>query len=141
MLKLHVKLAAAVALVIAGSALAADPAQITWKKITLTEQFHAEGANYADFNKDGKLDVVVGPWWYEGPDFTKKHQIYAPTGKLPDKSYDPHGYSDNFLTYCYDFNGDGYPDVLVYPFRRLHQPRRQRRWRVEEGHCLRFRRQ
>src|SRR5205809_307621 len=27
-----------------------------------------------------------------------------------------HAYSENFLTFTYDFNGDGWPDVLVYGF-------------------------
>ena len=105
----------AAAIVLASAAAFAQaPKEITWKKITLSDKFYAEGAYYADFNKDGKMDVVVGPWWYEGPDFTKKHLIYKPTGKLEQGSFDPNGYSDNFLTFCYDFNGDGYPDVLVY---------------------------
>ena len=40
----------------------------------LTDEFWAEGANFGDFNKDGKMDVVYGQWWFEGPDFTKRHQ-------------------------------------------------------------------
>ncbi|MGA2497739.1 MAG: VCBS repeat-containing protein [Tepidisphaeraceae bacterium] len=105
----------AAAIVLASAAAFAQaPKEITWKKIVLSDKFYAEGANYADFNKDGKMDVVIGPWWYEGPDFTKKHLIYKPTGNKEEGSFDPNGYSDNFLTFCYDFNGDGYPDVLVY---------------------------
>ena len=90
----------------------AEPPAPTFKKIRLTDKFYAEGAYYADFNKDGKLDVVAGPYWYEGPDFQKKHEIHPP------KAYDPKGYSDNFLTYTGDFNGDGWPDVLYVPLPR-----------------------
>ena len=54
--------------------------------------------------------MVAGPFWYEGPDFTKRHEI------CPPKDFDPHDYSDNFLTYTGDFNGDGWPDVLYVPF-------------------------
>jgi len=82
----------------------------TWQKLQLTDKFYSEGAYYGDFNKDGKLDVVSGPYWYEGPDFTKKHEI------RPAKAFDPKEYSDNFLTYVWDFNGDGYPDILEIPF-------------------------
>ena len=54
---------------------------------------------------------MAGPFWFEGPDFTKRHEYREP------KAFDPKGYSDNFLTYAGDFNGDGWPDILVigYP--------------------------
>ena len=87
----------------------AQPAVPKYKKLVLSDKFYAEGAYYGDFNKDGKLDVVAGPFWFEGPDFQKKHEIYPP------KEYDPKGYSDNFLTYAGDFNGDGWTDVLYVP--------------------------
>jgi hypothetical protein len=87
----------------------AEPPVPTFKKLRLTDKFYAEGAYYADFNKDGKLDVVAGPFWYEGPDFTKKHEIRPP------QAFDPKNYSDNFLTYTGDFNGDGWPDVFYVP--------------------------
>ena len=45
----------------------------TFKKVQLSDQFWSEGANLGDFNKDGKLDVVSGPFWWEGPDFKKRH--------------------------------------------------------------------
>jgi hypothetical protein len=82
----------------------------TFKKLILSDKFYAEGAYYADFNKDGKLDIVAGPFWFEGPDFQKKHEIRSP------QTFDPKGYSDNFLTFTGDFNGDGWPDVLYVPF-------------------------
>jgi len=88
----------------------AEPPVPTFKKFRLSDKFYAEGAYYADFNRDGKLDVVAGPFWYEGPDFQVRHEIHEP------KAFDPHGYSDNFLTYTGDFNGDGWPDVLYVPF-------------------------
>ena len=45
------------------------------QKVRLSDKFYAEGAYYGDFNRDGKLDVVAGPFWYEGPDFQKRHEI------------------------------------------------------------------
>jgi len=87
-----------------------EPPAPSFKKLQLTEKFYCEGAYYADFNKDGKLDVVSGPFWYEGPDFQKKHEI------RPQKAFDPKGYSDNFLTFTGDFNADGWADVLSVPW-------------------------
>lgn len=85
---------------------AASPA---YKKQVISDKFYAEGAYYGDFNKDGKPDIVAGPYWYEGPDFQKRHEIY------PGKEYDPKGYSEVFVTFVADFNGDGWPDVLHCP--------------------------
>ena len=88
----------------------AESPSFTFKKLRSATSSTAEGAYYADFNKDGNLDIVAGPYWYEGPDFQKKHEIRPP------KAYDPKGYSDNFLTFTGDFNGDGWPDMLYVPF-------------------------
>jgi hypothetical protein len=79
----------------------------TFTKLRLTDKFYAEGAYYGDFNKDGKLDVVAGPFWYEGPDFQKKHEF------RPVKEYDPKNYSDDFITFVDDFNGDSWPDIFI----------------------------
>ncbi len=82
----------------------------TFKKLTLTDKFHCEGAYAADFDRDGNLDVVSGPYWYAGPDFQKRREVREP------QSFDPKGYSDNFLTFTGDFNGDGWADILYVPW-------------------------
>jgi len=82
----------------------------TFKKLVLSDKFYCEGAYYGDFNKDGKPDVVAGPFWFEGPDFQKQHQVREP------KVFDPKGYSDNFLTFTADFNGDGWTDIFYVGF-------------------------
>ena len=87
----------------------AEPAVPKYKKLVLSNKFYCEGAYHGDFNKDGKLDVVAGPFWFEGPEFQKQHEIRAP------QDYDPESYSDNFLTYSGDFSGDGWIDVLYVP--------------------------
>lgn len=82
----------------------------TFRKVLLSDQFYAEGANFGDLNRDGAMDVVAGPYWYEGPDFRRRHEYY------PAKAFDPEKYSDNFFAHVYDFNNDGWPDILIIGF-------------------------
>ena len=82
----------------------------TWKKIKVTDKFYSEGAYVGDFNKDGKMDVVAGPYWIEGPEFTKMHAY------TEEKAYDPKNYSKNFFAYSYDINKDGWTDIIIYGF-------------------------
>jgi HEAT repeat protein len=86
------------------------PPRDSFKKLVLSDKFYAEGAYYADLNRDGNLDLVTGPFWFEGPAFEKRHEYRS--GKV----YDPKGYSDNFLTFAGDLNGDGWADILCVPF-------------------------
>jgi len=85
--------------------------QIHWKKITLSHDFMCEGANFGDFNHDGKMDVVSGPYWYEGPDFTRRHEY------MPVKTYKTDNeYSKNFFAFSYSFKNDGWDDILIIGF-------------------------
>lgn len=83
---------------------------IRFEKVKLEEKFYGEGAAIGDINKDGKNDVVYGPYWWEGPDFKTKHPYYEPM------VFNINGYSDNFFDYTHDFNGDGFSDILVLGF-------------------------
>lgn len=85
----------------------------TFEKKVLSEEFFSEGAGYGDFNKDGVMDIVSGPYWYAGPEYTKKHQFFDDKSSKP---FDPHGYSKNFFAWGYDFNGDGWDDIMIYGF-------------------------
>ncbi|MBL8269190.1 MAG: hypothetical protein JNL55_22550, partial [Steroidobacter sp.] len=40
-----------------------------FEKQVLDEHFWSEGAAIGDINRDGKNDIVAGPFWYAGPDF------------------------------------------------------------------------
>lgn len=82
----------------------------SYRKIELSHDFFAEGATLGDLNRDGHDDAIAGPFWYEGPDFTRRHELYAPS------PFDPLGYSDNFSAFVRDFNADNWPDVLLIGF-------------------------
>jgi hypothetical protein len=95
---------------LATSAFAADGVP-SYRKFQLSDQFYCEGATFADLNRDGKVDAISGPYWYEGPDFKTRHELY------PAAVYDgEHGYSENFFAFAHDFNGDGWTDILVLGF-------------------------
>ena len=118
--------AAIVSLVAHGSH-AADYDIHAFKKLHLTDKFWAEGVAIGDINRDGHTDVISGPYWYEGPDFRKRHQFYPATQTFVrtganGKPKVIHGFegatstSNDFITFVYDFNHDGWPDVLTIGF-------------------------
>ena len=85
-----------------------------FEKQELTPAYWSEGADFGDFNQDGHLDVVSGPHIFLGPDFSHRYEYYpavAPTKRQPN---DHSIYSnDNFFAFVFDFNSDGWPDVLT----------------------------
>ncbi len=79
-------------------------------KIQLDGEFYAEGATFGDINGDGQGDVIAGPFWYAGPDFQERHEIYEPA------VWDIARYSKNFFAFIYDFNKDGANDIFFIGF-------------------------
>jgi hypothetical protein len=76
----------------------------------ISDMYYSWSAAAADFNKDGHLDLVAGPYIYYGPDFTKSREIATVTALKPSTEF-PYAHDD----YTFDFNGDGWPDILVSP--------------------------
>jgi hypothetical protein len=58
-----------------------------------------------DVNNDGIPDIVSGAFWYEGPDYTRRHRIceVAAIGE----------YYDDFSDYPMDVDGDGGLDIIT----------------------------
>lgn len=74
----------------------------------LDEFYYAWGAAAADFNRDGVLDVVAGPYYYLGPDYTSRREIYVTPTFNPSTQF-----ASSMIDYAWDFTGDGWPDVLA----------------------------
>jgi len=48
----------------------------TFKKTRVHDKYLCEGVAYGDFDKDGKIDIVSGPYWYSGPDYKVRHEYF-----------------------------------------------------------------
>ncbi len=81
---------------------------IDFEKIVLTDQYYCDGIAAADINSDGQLDIVAGPFWYEGPEFKQAHAFYEPVLQPLEESP-----SNSMFSFVHDFSGDGRPDILV----------------------------
>lgn len=89
---------------------------VRWEKIVLTDQYLCDGINAADFNRDGHLDIVAGPYWYEGPAFKTKHEFYPMQPQALEEKP-----TDSMFSFVADFNGDGWTDILVLGRVMFHQ--------------------
>src|ERR1044072_6845308 len=95
------------ALATAGVAQAAEKYTLhSFKKTQLSDKFFSEGAYFGDFNHDGVMDIVSGPYWYAGPKYTERHEYYKA------EPFNIAGYSKNFFAFTYDVNHDGWPDMV-----------------------------
>lgn len=79
-----------------------------YSKIQLTPFYYSFSNGAADFDRDGNMDAVSGPFIFFGPDFTKKREFYLALPTQPGVSF-----SSNWLEFAGDFTGDGWPDVLL----------------------------
>ena len=77
---------------------------LKWKRVWISDETY-ESAGVFDANGDGVPDIVSGGFWYQGPDFRKKHFIgeVKPAGE----------YFDDFSTIAMDVNGNGRMDFVT----------------------------
>jgi hypothetical protein len=76
----------------------------------VSDMSYSFSANAVDFNHDGVKDIVAGPYIYYGPDYTHYQEVmfaqtYNPSREFPNINCE----------YTFDFNGDGWPDILTGP--------------------------
>lgn len=86
----------------------AAPRPITFEKLTLTSEYWCDGVNTADINRDGPPDIIAGPFWYAGPDFKTRHTFYEPVPQALEANP-----TNSMFAFPYDFDGDGWTDILV----------------------------
>ena len=93
------------------SALSADDHFLReFSRQRLSGKYYSEGTNVGDLNGDGHQDVIYGPYWFAGPEFKQKHEIYKPVAQPME------GYANHFFCWTHDFNNDQRLDILVVGF-------------------------
>lgn len=87
-----------------------DTGPVRWKKTIIDPKFRAEGVSVADVNQDEMPDILAGNVWYRAPDW-KMHEI------RPAQEFDgAKAYSNCFLSFADDVDGDSAPDQIVVGF-------------------------
>jgi hypothetical protein len=89
-----------------------DEVSNDFRKQRLSDFYYSWGAAAADFNHDGILDVVSGPYIYYGPDYLKSREIWLAKASNPTTEFA----GDSTMEFAADFTGDGWPDVLTVTF-------------------------
>lgn len=92
----------------------------------ISDFYYSWGADAADFNKDGHMDIIAGAYIYYGPDFTRSKEIYPAIAKGPSQEFSPINHQ-----FAYDVNQDGWPDIITgwtQPMVYINPGKESRRW-------------
>ncbi len=82
----------------------------TFERHQLSDVYYSEGIAAGDLNRDGHSDIVYGPYWFAGPSFKDKFEIFEPIAQPRER------YSNHFFAWVYDFNADGWNDIVTVGF-------------------------
>jgi Domain of Unknown Function (DUF1080)/FG-GAP-like repeat len=86
----------------------AQPEQVSrrFRMQALNEFYYSWGPSVADVNRDGVPDIVAGPYYYLGPEYSVAREIYMA------RTLDASTQYFNGVQFAHDFTGDGWPDVI-----------------------------
>jgi hypothetical protein len=98
----------------------------------ISDYSYAWSAAVADVNHDGIKDIITGPFYYLGPDYTVRREIYHSQTFSPSTEYPL-----DMGNFAFDYTGDGWADVLSTDFRAIslyvNPQGESRRW---DGHLV-----
>ena len=81
----------------------------------LNDFFYSWGATAGDINHDGIPDVIAGPFYFLGPDYTERHEFTAA------RSYSPsNNFPEGMVYFAYDYTGDGWQDIICVDSRPIY---------------------
>ena len=89
-----------------------DEVSSNFRKQQLSDFYYSWSSGAADFNHDGILDIVSGPYIYYGPDYTKYREMYLAETVNPSTKFA----GDAWMDFPADFTGDGWPDVVTVSY-------------------------
>jgi hypothetical protein len=83
-----------------------------FRKQTINDFYYGWGQAAADFNHDGHMDIISGPFVFYGPDFTKFREVFRGEATDPTNDFAMEAHEE----FARDFTGDGWDDLITVKF-------------------------